>query len=96
MMAKTPKDREKHHRRALADLAEMTHGTEGVPGTGMANASKAVTERLKAYGIPVDEDEKDSEENARIDRLGKLIGRSLGYLALAYLIYHLVKTYIWP
>jgi len=94
-LAERPETREQRRRRALADLAELTHGTEGVPGTGMANASKAVTERLKAYGVEIDED-NESDEMAHIDRLGRRIGRGLGLLAVIYLVYHLATTYIWP
>ncbi len=90
-----PDKREKARRKALADLAELTHGTEGLPGTGMANASKAVTGRMKAHGVEI-EDDGESGEMAHIDRLGRRIGRGLGLLAVAWLVYHLAATYIWP
>lgn len=94
-MADTPEARERRRRRALADLAELTHGTEGLPGSGMANASKAVTGRMKAYGVEVGDDD-ESDELAHIDRLGRRIGRGLGLLVVAYLVYHLAVNYIWP
>jgi hypothetical protein len=94
-LADNPETREKRRRKAMADLAELTHGTEGLPGTGMANASKAVTERMKAYGVEV-EDDDEPDEMAHIDRLGRRIGRGLGLLVVAYLVYHLAITYIWP
>ncbi|PLX34135.1 MAG: hypothetical protein C0605_14575 [Hyphomicrobiales bacterium] len=82
---------ELRRKRALADLAALEDGAEGMPGTGMGNAYRAATKRLQAMGHDVGENGGDDDP---AERWGRLIGRGLGFAVLAYLIWHLISTYV--
>ncbi len=94
MTHKKPDQQEQDERRrkkALADLAGLSDGAEGLPGTGMGNAFHAAKKRMEALGHEVDD---SGSEDDPAERWGKLIGRGLGYLVAAYLIWYLISTYI--
>ncbi len=93
-MAKKQRSIKKHddeaRRRALADLDKLEHQVEGLPGTGMSRALKGAQAKMKASGLAAEDDEKN--DPAVI--WGKKIGRGVGFALLAYLIYHLLATYL--
>jgi hypothetical protein len=93
-MAKIPRNIKEHddeaRRRALSELENLEHHVEGLPGTGMSRALKGAQARMKASGLAGDDD--DADDPAVI--WGKKIGRGVGFALLAYIIYHLVSTYI--
>ncbi len=89
---KTPEkpDHEATKRKALAELAALEHGGEGVVGGAMRNAQNAEKVRMKSSGLLGEDDEK----NDPVVQLGKKIGRGLGFLLLAYIVYNLITTYM--
>ncbi|HHK74499.1 MAG TPA: hypothetical protein ENJ57_04965 [Rhizobiales bacterium] len=93
-MADKPRSIKAHddeaRRKALAELENLEHQVEGLPGTGMGRALKGAEARMKASGL-VDEDD---EANDPVVIWGKKTGRWFGFALLAYILYHLVTTYI--
>ncbi len=83
-------DHEETKRKALAELAALEHGGEGVVGGAMRNAQNAEQVRMKSAGLL----DGDDEKNDPVVQLGKKIGRGLGFALLAYIIYNLVTTYM--
>ena len=82
---------ERRRRKALADLASLEDGAEGLPGSGMGNAYRATKKRMQALGHEIADTEAGDDP---AERWGRLIGRGLGFLVAAYLIWHLVTTYV--
>ena len=94
-MAKKRIDRheedERRRKKALADLAGLEHGGEGLPGHAMGNAADAAKKRMEAMGYQVDDQNTDDDP---IEQWGTFIGRGLGFLFVAYLIWYLISTYV--
>lgn len=82
---------ERRRKKALADLASLGDGAEGLPGTGMGNAFRAAKKRMEALGLEVDDTGTDNDP---AEKWGKIIGRGLGYVVVIYLIWYLVSTYV--
>jgi len=75
-------------RKARADLANLEHSVEGLPGTGMSRALRGARAKMKASGLA-----GQDEANDPAVIWGKRIGRGAGFALLAYIIYNLVTTY---
>ena len=82
---------ERRRKKALADLAALEDGAEGMPGSGMGRAYEATKKRMQALGHEVGDDEL---ANDPVEKWARLIGRGLGYLVAAYLIWYLISTYV--
>lgn len=82
---------ELRRRKALADLAALENGAEGLPGSGMGNAFQATMKRLQALGHDIADTHSDDDP---AERWGKLVGRGLGFVVVGYLIWHLFSTYV--
>lgn len=81
-MVKHPKDRAAEAEKARRDVERMGEQDEKLLGA---------TERPRPGDVNYD---PSSDPNDPIEIWGKRIGRSLGYLFAAYLIYHLLTTYV--
>jgi len=81
-MAKHPRDRIEEAAKAKRDLERMQEQGEKILGPA---------EKAQPGDVSFD---PSLDPNDPIEIWGKRIGRGLGFLFAAYLIYHLVTTYI--
>ncbi|MGI9483851.1 MAG: hypothetical protein ACR2OR_16000 [Hyphomicrobiales bacterium] len=81
-MAKRPQDREAEAEKARRDVERMSEQEEKLLGPA---------ERARPGEVNYD---PSTDPNDPIEIWGKRIGRSLGFIFAAYLIYHLLTTYV--